>query len=265
MAGHQQELRGHVAPTGRDPAVELGGDPVNELGSRLKAERLRSGLSLREVARRLGVSPSFVSQMENGKSQPSVATLYSVTQLLGLSIDELFAQDDEAPGSSDSAAPAQLREAGADIDAEAPRATTRTVSRSDFGSPSDAWEHDGSTARFVLVRPETRPRLVMDSGVIWEQLATNGDGNLDFMEIIYPPGSSSTNDARMLRHQGIEYGYLLNGELEITYGFDKYTLRAGESMALDSTVPHLLTNHGSEPARGIWAVHHCAEPAARSE
>jgi uncharacterized cupin superfamily protein len=105
----------------------------------------------------------------------------------------------------------------------------------------------------------------MDSGVIWEQLATNGDGNLDFMEIIYPPGSSSTNDARMLRHQGIEYGYLLNGELEITYGFDKYTLRAGESMALDSTVPHLLTNHGSEPARGIWAVHHCAEPAARSE
>jgi transcriptional regulator with XRE-family HTH domain/quercetin dioxygenase-like cupin family protein len=244
--------------------VELGGDPVNELGPRLKAERLRSGLSLREVARRLGVSPSFVSQMENGKSQPSVATLYSLTQLLGLSIDELFAQDGEAEAGSDEVtAPTELTvDEGAN---ETSRATTRTVSRSDFGSPSDAWEQDGSTARFVLVRPETRPRLVMDSGVIWEQLATNGDGNLDFMEIIYPPGSSSTNDSRMLRHQGIEYGYLLSGELEITYGFDTYTLKAGESMALDSTVPHLLTNHGDEPARGIWAVHHCAEQSMRSE
>ncbi len=53
----------------------------------------------------------------------------------------------------------------------------------------------------------------MDSGVIWEQLASNSDSELDFMEIIYPAGSSSTNDGRMLRHQGMEYGYLLSGEL----------------------------------------------------
>ena len=32
------------------------------------------------------MSPSFVSQLENGKSQPSVATLYSLAQLLEVSI-----------------------------------------------------------------------------------------------------------------------------------------------------------------------------------
>lgn len=102
----------------------------------------------------------------------------------------------------------------------------------------------------------------MDSGVVWEQLAVSHDRNLDFMEIIYPAGSSSTNDGRMLRHVGTEYGYLLSGTLQITYGFDTYTLNPGESMTLDSSIPHLLTNPGLVPARGIWVVHHCALEAA---
>jgi transcriptional regulator with XRE-family HTH domain len=49
---------------------------VESLGSRLKGIRLKEGLTLRELARQANVSPSFVSQIENGKSQPSVATLY---------------------------------------------------------------------------------------------------------------------------------------------------------------------------------------------
>ena len=68
-------------------------EPVVKLGVRLKQVREKSGQSLRAVARQLGVSPSFLSQLENGKSQPSVATLYSLTQLLDVSIDELFAAD----------------------------------------------------------------------------------------------------------------------------------------------------------------------------
>lgn len=218
-----------------------GGHPVVNLGARLKDARVHSGMSLREVARQLGVSPSFVSQMENGKSQPSVATLYSLAQLLGVSIDELFAAVPAVPALTRPIDPVH----GA-------------ISRSDLGSPQDAWPADDSGRRISIVAPADRARLVMDSGVIWESLATNSDSNLDFMEIIYPAGSSSTNDGRMLRHAGTEYGYLLSGILQITFGFDTYTLRPGESMSLDSSVPHLLTNPGSVPARGIWAVHHCS-------
>ena len=54
---------------------------MNNLGSRLKGYRLKSGLTLRELARQVNVSPSFISQIENGKSQPSVATLYAFSQL----------------------------------------------------------------------------------------------------------------------------------------------------------------------------------------
>ena len=74
------------ATAGRGSAAE----PMENLGGRLKRARQKSGLALREVARQLGVSASFVSQMENGKSTPSVATLYSMAQLLDVSIDELF-------------------------------------------------------------------------------------------------------------------------------------------------------------------------------
>ena len=65
-------------------------DPVQNLGPRLKEIRLKAGLSLREVARQLHVSPSFVSQIENRKSQPSVATLYAFAKLFGVPIDVLF-------------------------------------------------------------------------------------------------------------------------------------------------------------------------------
>src|SRR6476646_3218650 len=66
---------------------------VNNLGQRLKTARLDVGLTLRELARQADVSPSLVSLIENGKSQPSVATLYAFARILDVSVDELFDQD----------------------------------------------------------------------------------------------------------------------------------------------------------------------------
>ena len=137
-----------------------------------------------------------------------------------------------------------------------PRDNGAPIRRTDLGSPADAWPQQDSRPHWALTYPGSRPRLVMDCGVIWEQLAPNTGHYLDFMEITYPPGSSSTNDDHMLRHLGFEFGYLLEGELEVTSGFEVFTVRAGEALGMDSSVPHLLRNLGSVPARGIWCVHH---------
>ena len=48
------------------------------IGSRLRANRTMRHLTLRELARRVGVSPSLISQIETGRSQPSVGTLYAI-------------------------------------------------------------------------------------------------------------------------------------------------------------------------------------------
>jgi transcriptional regulator with XRE-family HTH domain len=221
-------------------------NPLRTLGPRLKRVRERSGRSLRDVARELGVSASFLSQMERGKSQPSVATLYSLSQLLGVSIDELFAAEDEGA--------VALKPSASEPAAARPSASL--VNRSDLGSLEGAWPRDPGRPMLSLTRPGERHVLEMDSGVIWERLVDNTGTGLDFIEIIYPPHSSSTNDQRMLQHSGFEFGWLIEGEMEITVGFETFTLRAGEAIGFDSAVPHLLANRTGSAVRGIWCVRH---------
>ena len=81
------------------PAPPVAERAVN-LGARLREVRLKAGLSLRAVARELGVSPSFVSQLENDRSRPSVGTLYSLAQLLDVSMDQLFESAETRSGPS---------------------------------------------------------------------------------------------------------------------------------------------------------------------
>ena len=61
-----------------------------ELGARLRAIRIARGLGLREVARRLELSPSSISQIETGKSRPSVRTLHALASEFGVTVDEFL-------------------------------------------------------------------------------------------------------------------------------------------------------------------------------
>jgi hypothetical protein len=170
-----------------------------------------------------------------------VATLYSLSQLLNVSIDELFAEEDTSAAVESPSVPA-------------PKPVP--VNRSQLGSLADAWPHAQQPPTLSVTRPGKRHVLEMDSGVIWERLVDNTGTGLDFIEIIYPPHSSSTNDQRMLRHSGFEFGWLIEGELEVTVGFEVFTLSAGEAIGFDSAVPHLLANRTDETVRGIWCVRH---------
>jgi transcriptional regulator with XRE-family HTH domain len=73
-------------PADSDTATEL--KPA--FGQALRARRQELGTSVRALASRVGVSPSLVSQIENGKVNPSVDTLVSLVTALDLSLDELF-------------------------------------------------------------------------------------------------------------------------------------------------------------------------------
>lgn len=61
-----------------------------ELGDRIRAARTAKGLSLRATAAEAAISPSLLSQVETGKVQPSVSTLYAIVSCLGLSLDEVL-------------------------------------------------------------------------------------------------------------------------------------------------------------------------------
>jgi transcriptional regulator with XRE-family HTH domain len=199
--------------------------PLEEdVGPRLRAHREQAGLSLRELARRLGVSPSAISQIETGKSRPSVSTLYSIVSELGMSLDELF-------GSPRTAQPAA-----------APPAPARRTPR----GRQPAERH--------VQRADSRAEIDLESGVRWERLTPGPDHDTDFLFVTYDVGGSSSEGNRSMRHSGHEYGLVLSGTLEVTVGFDHYVLGPGDSISFDSTVPHRLTNLGEEPVRGVWVV-----------
>ncbi len=62
------------------------------LGMKIREARVRQGLSLRALAAQIGVSASLLSQIENGKTQASVRTLFALSIRLEFSIDELVAK-----------------------------------------------------------------------------------------------------------------------------------------------------------------------------
>lgn len=73
-------------------------DPGAGLGPRLRSVRAGRGLSVRELARRVGCSPSLISQIERGASVPSVGVLYSLATELDSSLDYLvFGAQPAAP------------------------------------------------------------------------------------------------------------------------------------------------------------------------
>jgi transcriptional regulator with XRE-family HTH domain len=66
------------------------GQLAEPVGEGLRKHRQEAGVSLRALAREVGVSLSLISQIEHGKATPSVATLYAIVSELDISLDELF-------------------------------------------------------------------------------------------------------------------------------------------------------------------------------
>ena len=216
------------------------------IGARLRARRMARGISLRQFARDLDVSASFISQLETGKAQPSVATLFAICAALDIATDDLFENyaTDGGRGANGSS--------GEGTDA----ANNSWRTGSSFGDlPTTQLVRDnraGTVASSPVVHPGQRKVLVLDSGVTWESLTPIRSEKADFMLVRYDVGGSSTMEGRLIRHVGTEYGFVLSGTLEITVGFETYRLSAGDSISFDSSRPHRLANVGDVPVEAIW-------------
>ncbi len=64
-----------------------------ELSEKLKEARQKSGMSQDQVAEKIMVSRVTVSHWENGKSLPDIVSLISLSDLYGISLDELVKGD----------------------------------------------------------------------------------------------------------------------------------------------------------------------------
>ena len=168
-----------VVPRASQPTSRSGCKAANTrswpppVGAQLRQKRSESGMSLRELARRVDVSASSVSQIETGRIQPSVRTLYAIVSELGLSLDEMF----------ELVEPAEIPVAGAS------HATDAAV--------------DLQRAGAAPVRSSAqRTVITLGLGVTVERLTAWADPSVDFVIAVYGRGSRSSAEDHPTPHSG---------------------------------------------------------------
>src|SRR5690349_10334372 len=125
-------------------------------------------MTVREIARRVGVSPSLISQIERDKVNPSVSTLWSLVTVLGLTMGDLFSEESPPQG--------------------VPPAAPDTVG--------------------PVTVPGSRAVINLETGVHWERLTAATDPVVEFLTVEYPAGAASCDEDSLVRRGGKEYGYV---------------------------------------------------------
>jgi transcriptional regulator with XRE-family HTH domain len=188
-----------------------------ELGAKLRAIRTSKGLSLQRLADLTDLSKGFVSQVESGAANPSIASLKRIADGLGISLVDLF--DPASNGDSNG------NEAGsADGSGE-----VRVVRR--HRRKMLAWP--GSTAKTYLLTPDLQRQLEVTLNV-------------------YQPGDES--GAEGMSHAGEECGLVREGCLEVTVGGKVFRLEEGDTISYPSHIPHRTRAIGEGVTRTVWII-----------
>ena len=211
------------------------------IGEKLRAVRQQHKMSLRELASKAEITASMLSQIETGKAFPSVRSLYNIAAALSVKVDHFFPERNDQPAKEE-------------FDSISASWLTASEMRSVFlnGNATDTAEFMHPIESFPIVHADGRPTIELNGGVTWSRLTALAEKDSEFLEIKYAPGAGS--GVNMSHHGGREFGFVLEGELMVELGFESYTLKAGDSIIFESTIPHRLSNKGSTCMRAIWVV-----------
>lgn len=194
-----------------------------ELGLRVRSLRRSRSLTTRDVAAKAGVSASLVNQVETGKTSPSFSTLRQIARALEVPLGEFFSD-----GGSSDGAPAQARRV----------------------QPSPTPPPSGESV--VIVRRDRRKRLQLpDSHVVHELLTPNLRWDIEFLWVELEPGHPPLES---MGHPGQESAIVIAGTMHVIVGEDEYVLETGDTISLDSSIPHRIENRGEETVIQISAI-----------
>lgn len=191
---------------------------VLRIGARLRKLRLDSGVSLRALASRLGISASAISQIETGVLLPSVSRLVEIMGALQLPLSLVF---DEA-----------LAVAPAPAYADPP------VER--------------RQPNVAVARAAEWTSVDLAAGVVYRPLAPVAIPGTEFFESTYPPGAASGPAGEFLAHTGFETGVVSSGRLTFQFSDGEVELSAGDSICFPAAKGHRVVNLTDSVAVATW-------------
>jgi transcriptional regulator with XRE-family HTH domain len=164
------------------------------IGKKLRAIRRQRHMTLRELARSADMSASMLSQIETGKSYPSVLSIYTIAAALDVPVDYFFPdQNSGAPRVSEAGTQEQADLTVSEMrEAQVVRNVAATQPTSHLTSP------------MPVVHAGARPTIQLSGGMTWARLTALAEPDAEFLEITYLPGSIS--GAHMSHHGGREFG-----------------------------------------------------------
>lgn len=199
------------------------------LGDKLKDLRLQRKMTLEDLSQKSEVSKSLLSQIERNISVPTVITLERITRAFGIATSELFFE---------------LENSGQGVSAKA--------SRGKKEENSDWRENTQNGRNVAIVRRNDRKKLVLPrSEAEYELLSPDLQRKIEFITVCFPPGAKITN---FFNHKGEECGVILEGKLKGIIGDQVVVLEEGDSIYIDSSIPHRWENTEKVKMRAIWAI-----------
>lgn len=214
--------------TARGYTPRVADEPISrtvDLGPNIRARRLEHGLSLRELARRVGVSASALSQIENGHSRPSVDTLYELARQLGVTPDEIFFGPSEGGATG------------------GPSAAAGTAEPGSADQPNVVHGMDAHLSEVLELVPRAAQQVVtLKGGEVCRQIGGHSLPGVDALLITYEAGAASPGPKEFVQHAGHEFNYVVSGEIEVHVRDKRYRLGRGDSLTFPSDWPHRVTN-----------------------
>jgi transcriptional regulator with XRE-family HTH domain len=163
------------------------------IGHEVRTLRKKLGITGSDLASATGISLGMLSKIENGNTSPSLTTLQSLAQALGVPVTAFFRRFEEVRN-------AVFIKAGEGVEIE--RRGTRA------GHQYNLLGHIGNNASGVMVEPYLIT-LTADSD-------------------IFPT----------FQHDGLEFLYMLEGEVHYRHGDKLYPMTPGDSLYFDADAPH---------------------------
>ena len=168
------------------------------IGGRIKQLRHSHCMTQEELANRCELTKSYISQLENNKTSPSLATLSLILEVLGTNFSDFFHEDAE----------------------------NKIV----FNKEEQIKKSfDGYDMTWLI---PTSQKLMMESVLV---------------EVA--PLSQTMEDTP---HEGEEFGYVLEGCIDVVYGSIIKTCKKGEAFYIETNKFHYVKNRTNKTAKLIW-------------
>lgn len=169
-----------------------------DFGKKIKQLRTVFGLTQEELANRCELTKSYISQLENNKTSPSLATLSQILEVLGTNFSDFF--------------------------------------------------HEELPEKIVFKKEEQIKKCFDGYDMTW-LIPSSQKLAMESVLVEVAPLSQTLEDNP---HEGEEFGYVLEGSVEIVYGNVSRTCKKGEAFYFETNKFHYVKNRTNKVAKIIW-------------